>query len=131
MVGNYHRQRVKKESRRIQGKGNSLSFDTEEHSAFLDDGSIATKINIDLPVVQGIVPHDPSEVVGQCQTCLNFATAKMHNICQNCSQVVCSICAKPFEKTVVCPTCKIALERRRWILIAKKIFIDPFVERVG
>jgi hypothetical protein len=122
---------VKRESRRIYGKSNSLTFDIEEHSVFLDDGSIATKVNTDSPVVQGIVSHDASEIVGQCETCLEFATRQRHNICQCCSQVVCSICAKAFEKTVVCPACKEVLERRRWILIAKKIFIDPFVERVG
>ena len=131
MNRNNVRQRMKRESRQIDGKGNTISFDTEEHSAFFGEGSIATKVIMHSPVVQGIVSHELSEIVGQCQTCLNFATAHMHNICQNCSQVVCSICAKSIEKTIVCPPCKKALERRRWILIAKKLFIDPFVERVG
>ena len=125
------RQRVKKESKRIDGKVNSLSFDSEEHSVFLEDGSITTKINSNSPVVQGIVSQNTSDIVSQCQTCLNFATAQMHNICQSCSSVVCSICAIEFEKTIACPVCNKALERRRWILIVKKLFIDPFVERVG
>lgn len=131
MSHNDPRHRMKRESKRIHGKGNSLSFDIEEHSVFLDEGSIATKVNTDSPVVQGILPHDASGIVGQCETCLEFTTRQRHHICQCCSQVVCSICARAFEKIVVCPACKIALKRRRWILIAKKVFIDPFVERVG
>jgi len=124
------RQRIKKASSRIDGNNNSLSFDTEEHSVFYDTGDIATKIKSTAPVIQGVVSQDSSKIIGQCQTCLNFATAQMYNTCWNCSKVVCSICAKIFEKNAVCPSCLQILKRRRWVLIAKKIFIDPFVERI-
>lgn len=130
MGQNNPRQRIRLEETRYRGKNGSFVLQNEEHSVFFPDGSIVSRERKESPVAQGIVPHQPTDVVGQCQTCLEFLTADSHRSCANCSQVVCCVCARDFEKNAVCPTCAELLKRRRRILIVKKLLIYPFVQRV-
>lgn len=122
------RQRIRKEETRFTGDGKSATHRTEEHSVFYDDGSIASKESEEAQVLQGIIPHNLEEIAGQCQSCLEFTTKLI--TCEHCWQVVCLPCANQRESQKVCPACYRYLERRRWILILKKLFIEPFVEKV-
>lgn len=123
------RQRIRKKTTVYRGKGASVEFQNEEYSVFLNDGNIGTREIEEAPVIQGLVSHEPKEVAGQCQSCLNFATREMILICDCCWQVVCRPCAGKREKMKVCPACNRYLRRRRWFLILRKLFIEPFVEK--
>jgi len=122
------RQRIRKEETRFRGDGESTSHKIDEHSVFFDDGSIASKEYEEIQVLQGIIPHHREDIAGQCQSCLDFTTKLI--ICDHCWQAVCLHCAIKRENKIVCPACFRYLEHRRWILILKKLFIEPFVERI-
>lgn len=125
------RQRIRKESSHFRSKDGSLSFSSEEHSVFFDDGNIASRHDIESPVIKGLTPHQPTDVAGQCQSCLGFVTGEMIAACELCWQIVCRPCASQRNNIIVCPACANYLARRRWVLILRKLFIDPFVERLG
>ena len=129
MNQNNPRQRIRREEIRFNGINESVEFQTEEHSVFLPDGNIVSRERREAPVIQGVIPHQPTDIAGQCQSCLGFTTKLV--ICDQCRQVICLPCTSQRENKKVCPTCFQYLERRRWILILRKIFIEPFVERVG
>jgi len=131
IMSNNQRHRVRRDETRYRGDSGSVEFQSEEHSIFQDDGNIASRQRCESPVIQGLVPHEPTDVVGQCQTCQSFATREMIAVCDSCWQVVCRPCASQRQNMTVCPSCAQYLTRRRWILILRKLFIDPFVERVG
>lgn len=125
------RQRIRRCKTRYLGKDGSLLFESEEHSVFLGDGSIASRQNSDTPVIRGLIPHEPRDVAGECQTCGSFATDKMLVLCELCWETVCRPCASKREGMVVCPACAKYLKRRRWLNILRKLLIEPFAERVG
>lgn len=125
------RQRIRRFKTRYHGKDGSLVFESDEHSVFFEDGSIASQQTSDSPVLQGIIPHEESDVAGQCQSCRSFATSEMLVLCELCWEMVCLPCACVRESMVVCPPCVKYLQQRRWVLIFRKLFIDPFVEQVG
>ena len=129
MSENNPRQRIRREETRYRGKDGSFVFQNEEHSVFLGEGNILSRGRTETPVAQGVVPHEPTDVVGQCQSCSDFTTKLL--ICDLCWQVVCLPCASERSEMTVCPACAQYLERRRWILILRKLFIEPFVERIG
>ena len=122
------RQRIRREETRYLGRNGSLEFQVKEHSVFMEDGNIVSRERKDLPIVQGVAPHDPDDVAGQCQSCLSFTTKLL--VCDLCWQVVCLPCASRRSGMTVCPACAQYLKRRRWLLIFRKLFIEPFVERV-
>ena len=124
------RQRIRRFRTRLLGKDRSLLFENEEHSVFLEDGSISSQQSSDTPVIQGLIPHEPEDVAGQCQTCQSFATGEMLVLCELCWEMVCRPCASERDRMVVCPACVKYLERRRWINMLRKLLIEPFVERV-
>ncbi len=123
------RQRIRREEIRFNGNNKSVEFQNEEHSVFLADGNIVSRERREAPVIQGVIPHEPTDVAGQCQSCSNFTTKLL--VCDLCWQVVCLPCASQRGDKKVCPACFRYLERRRWILIFRKLFIEPFVEHVG
>ena len=121
------RQRIRREEIRFSGNTESVEYKNVEHSVFLDDGNIVSRERKEAPVIQGVIPHNPTDIAGECQSCLSFTTKLI--ICDHCWQVVCLPCASQRENKKVCPACFRYLERRRWILIFRKLFIEPFVER--
>ena len=123
------RQRIRQEETCYRGKDGSFAMKKEEHSVFMADGNIISRERIETPVTQGIIPHEPTDVAGQCLSCLDFTTELL--ICDLCWEVVCLHCASQRTERKVCPACARYLERRRWILILRKLFIEPFVERIG
>mgnify|MGYP001620014034 CR=1 FL=1 len=124
------RQFIRRVEKTFHGKKRSFVFQSEEHSAFLSDGNIISRQRTEAPVLKGVVPHEPNDVAGECQSCLNFATEQMLIICDCCWEVVCLPCAGEREGMRVCPSCAQYLVRRRRTLILRKLFIDPFVEQV-
>ncbi len=131
MSPNNSRQRIRREETRYRGKGGSFVFQNEEHSAFLSDGNIVSRERRESPTLQGVVPHEPTDVAGQCQSCQSFATKDMLMVCDCCWQVVCLPCASQRQNLTVCPSCAQYLARRRWIQILRKLLIEPFVEWIG
>ena len=129
MNHNNARQRIRREEIRFNGNSESVKFQNEEHSVFLENGNIVSRERRESPVIQGVIPHQPNDIAGQCQSCFGFTTKLI--ICEHCWQVVCLPCASLRKNKKVCPTCFRYLEHRRWILIFRKLFIEPFVERVG
>ena len=129
MNNNNPRQRIRREETCYHGKDGSFVFQNEEHSVFLSDGDIVSRERRETPVIQGVVPHEPTDVAGQCQSCSSFTTKLL--ICDLCWEVVCLPCASQRAHLTVCPACAQYLKRRQWILILRKLFIEPFVERVG
>jgi len=130
MSRNNPRQRIRRQETRFRGKDKSFVFKNEEHSVFLNDGNIVSRQRFDSDVAQGIIPHSPDELKGQCQTCLNFLTEKTILICDLCWNVTCLPCAVKKDNMTVCPACAKYLEHRRRILIFRKLFIEPFIEWV-
>lgn len=128
MSVNNPRQRIRREETRYRGKDGSFVFQSEEHSVFLADGNILSRGRTEAPVAQGVVPHKPTDVVAQCQSCTDFTTKLL--ICDLCWQVVCLPCASRRSEMTVCPACVRYLDRRRWILILRKLFVEPFVEQI-
>lgn len=124
------RQFIRRQERCYHGKRKSFVFKSEEHSAFLPDGNIISRQRTEAQVLKGVVPHEPNDVAGECQSCLNFATESMLIICDLCWEVVCLPCASQREGMRVCPSCVQFLRRRRRTLILRKLFIEPFVEQV-
>ncbi len=122
------RQRVRRNETTFYGKNKSFTIRNEEHGIFMDDGNIVSCERRETPVIQGIVPHEPKEVAGQCQSCFEFTTKLV--ICDKCRKAICLPCSSKKDDMTVCPPCFKYLKRRKWILITKKLFIDPFVERV-
>lgn len=123
-------QRILREEKCFRGKGKSYVQKSEVHSAFLKDGNIVSRKRTETPLLKGIAPQSPGEVAGQCQSCLCFVTVLL--LCDHCSEVVCQpCCAQSREKKNVCPACAEYLRRRRWILLLRELFIEPFVERIG
>lgn len=131
MSNNNPRQRIRRQEVRFRGKTKDFGISTEEHTVLGDDGNIVSHERTESPVAQGMIPHEPTDVVGQCQTCLNFATEKMILVCDCCWQVVCLPCASKWKNETVCPACARHLDRRRFRLIFRKLFIEPFVEWIG
>ena len=123
------RQRIRREETCYRGKDGSYVFQNEEHSIFLADGNIVSRERTETPVAQGVVPHVPTDIAGECRSCSNFTTKLL--ICDLCWEVVCLPCASRRAEMTVCPACARYLQRRRWILIFRKLFIEPFVERIG
>jgi len=124
------RQFIRRVEKTFHGKKRSFVFRREEHSVFLPDGNIISRQRAEAPVLKGVVPHEPSDVAGECQSCLNFVTEQMLIICDLCWEIVCLPCASQREGMRVCPSCVGYLARRRRTLILRKLFIDPFVEQV-
>ncbi len=122
------RQRIKQNEATFLGKNGSLTFQNKEHGIFMDEGTIISRERNETPLAQGIIPHEPKDVAGQCQSCSEFTTKLV--FCDECREVVCLPCSRKKDNMTVCPLCFNYLKRRKWILIAKKLFIDPFVERV-
>jgi len=123
------RQRIRREEIRFNGTGKTIKFKNEEQSVFLNDGNILSREQREAPVLQGVAPHEPGDIAGQCQSCLEF-TARLVN-CEHCWQVICMPCATKRLDKVVCPACFRYLERRRKISFFRKLFIEPFLEKVG
>ncbi|MCK5125557.1 MAG: hypothetical protein KAR42_04815 [candidate division Zixibacteria bacterium] len=127
-MSNNPRQRIRRNETCYRGKGSSFTIRNEEHGIFMDDGNIISRERQVTPLIQGIVPHEAKDVAGQCQSCFEFTTKLI--ICDQCRQVVCLPCSRKKDDMTVCPLCFNYLKHRKWILIVKKLFIDPFVERV-
>ena len=123
------RHRTRKTETQLCGKGDSLEFKTVEKSAFGTDGNIQSLELTEVPSVQGVLPHSPTDVQGQCQSCLEFTTKLI--LCDLCWTVLCLPCAVPAEQEVVCPACARFLKKRRWIQMLRKLIVEPFVERLG
>ncbi len=126
-----NRQRLRRERTVFRGPNGKISMESEEHSIFFEDGNIGSKETHEMLVVLGKLPHDFKSITSQCQTCHSFATDDMAAVCGLCNRVVCLPCSQRREGLTVCPSCASYLERRRKILILRKLIIDPFVERKG
>lgn len=127
---NTSRQRIRRESIRFYGSGASIEVESTEHSVFLPDGSIGSNLTSTSPVIQGRIPHQASDIAGQCQTCLNFAVESSLTTCQGCWRIVCLPCATSSRSMIVCPSCAKFLRRLRIKEIIRKVFIEPFVEKL-
>ena len=130
MNWNKARQRIIQDETCFRGDGKSFVQKNEVHSAFLNDGNIITRKRTETPLLKGIIPHNPCDVAGQCQSCLSFVTVLL--LCDRCSETVCQPCsARSREAKTVCPACAEYLKHRRWVLFLRQLLIEPFVERIG
>lgn len=126
-----NRQRLRREETVFRGPNGEIKTQTEEHSVFFNDGNIGSKQTVEIPIVLGKLPHDFETVTAQCQTCYEFATDDMVTACDLCHRILCLPCSRKRNEMTVCPKCAKYIERRRLILIVRKLFLDPFVERKG
>ena len=123
-----NRQYIRKEEKHYIGKENSYVSKTEEHSAFLNDGNIITRLKTEQPVAQGITPHKQIDIVGECQNCFQFITKEMYSKCQLCMKVCCLPCSIKNQNMTVCPICSELLNQHRLRLMLRRFFIEPFIE---
>jgi len=124
------RERIRRKNNRFSGPQGSIEVESVERSVFLPDGNIGSSLDTNIPVLQGRIPHETSDIAGQCQSCLNFATESSLATCQSCWRIVCLPCATSSRGITVCPTCAKLLRKMRIREIIRKVFIEPFVEKV-
>ncbi len=122
------RQRIKRTEKHFRGREGNYVFSEEEHSAFLEDGNIVSQEKSEKPLAQGIVPHEETDIRGQCKNCDAYLTKEMYDECGLCQHVTCRPCLVRNSNLSVCPDCSEKLDKHRKKLMFRKFFIDPFLE---